>query len=132
MRFFATVQIWTSKKGDLKRTVEGKERVIGSTVQLDIQKNRISGWDGQVTAPFHRSVGVDETGACVDYLVEELWGKDKKGIIKAPEFDFEGRREDLIRLIEKDDAEDELRSLVRRTWAEIEEKSAVVRKSRYD
>lgn len=132
LKFYAHVEVWTSKRGDLKKTINGKERVYGSTIQIDVQKNRISGWDGQILVPFHRSFGMDDVGACVDYLTEETWGKNKQGVIKAPEFDFEGRREDLIRLIEKDDAEDELRSLVRRTWAEIEEKSAVVRKSRYD
>lgn len=132
LKFYSHVELWTMVKGDIKRTVECKERVVGSSIQIDVQKNRISGWDGKILVPFHRTHGMDETGACVDYLVEELWGKDKKGNIKAPEFQIEGTREKLIQAIERDDAERELQVLVRKTWKGIEEACAVRRKPRYE
>jgi hypothetical protein len=43
LRFWATVQIWTKVRGPIKKTVNGKERVVGSYIEFAIRKNRING-----------------------------------------------------------------------------------------
>mgnify|MGYP002779489147 CR=1 FL=1 len=132
LKFYATVEIWTSVVEKLKKTVNDKPRVIGAVTELQIKKNRVTGKDRKVQVPFYNSVGIDDVGSCVDYLVDE--GKWKKGStgIAAADFDFTGNREKLIKHIEDNDHEKELRQLVKTVWDEIEEKSAVRRKSRYE
>jgi len=147
LKFYAHTEVWTSIAGRIKRKVRGKERKIGSYIQMDVQKNRQSGWDYyKVVVPFHRTLGFDDVGGCVDFLVEEghwkgpkkdkgLFAKKDKDApkqIEAPEFEFTGGREDLVRLIESADAEDELRRLVQAVLDDIDKGCAVVRKPRYE
>lgn len=134
LKFFSHVQIWTSVKAPIKKTVKGKERELGSIIQMDIQKNRLSGWEGKLQVPFYRTLGFDDVGSCVDYLVEEKhWDATGKGekTIRAKDFDFEGDREALIKHIEDSNSVPELRTLCGRVWKEIEDACAVKRKPRY-
>jgi len=132
LRFYAHVEIWTSVRGPIRVTRVGKEREIGSMLQLDIQKNRISGWEGKITVPFLRKLGLDEMGSLTNYLIDEgHWEKSKSGKITAPEFKFEGTAEALIGHIEETGAERELQLLVGDVWHKIEAACAPVRKSRY-
>ena len=142
LRFFAHVEAWTSVMGPIKKTYLGKEREVGADLKVDIQKNRVSGWEGQIYVPFLKGFGIDDTGACVDFLIDERhWGKagktsadeddDAGGKFAAPEFGIEGKRESLIRQIEEAGDERELQLLTARVWREIIEKAAPKRKPRY-
>lgn len=131
LRFYASAQIWTSVKGPIKRTVRKKDRVIGQYVKISIKKNRLSGQKmGTITVPFYPNLGIDDVGACVDFLQEEgHWTGDKKVI--AEEFDFSGSKEKLIQKIEEEGREDELREITGKVWNEIVEACKVERKQRY-
>lgn len=132
LKFYSHVQIWTSIKGDLKRTVMKKERVFGKQILFDVQKNRISGRDVKVDIPYLWDYGFDDIGACVDYLVdEEHWSKTGS-TIKAKEFGVDKKREDLIAYIEDGERRvDKLRSIVQITWRKIAEETKIKRKPRY-
>lgn len=132
LKFYAHVEIWTSVKGPIKVNRMGKEREIGSMLQLDIQKNRISGWEGKIQVPFLRKLGLDDMGSLVAYLLDEgHWEKNKSGKISAPEFKYEGTADALIGHIENEGAERELQLLVGDVWQRIEAACAPARKSRY-
>ena len=132
LKFYAHLEVWSSVRGPLKRTAAGKEREVGSQIQLDIQKNRISGWEGKIPLlPFFRQNGFDELGACVNFLVDEGYWKETKGKITAPEFDFEGRAETLISKVQAEDRDRELQLLVAKVWKDIETACAVNRRPRY-
>lgn len=134
LKFYAHGQIWTSIRGSLTRTVLGKKREYGKLIQIEIEKNRFSGWEGKVVIPFMRQHGFDEVGGCIDYLCDEgYWKRNDKGIIIAPEFKFEGRREDLVQKIEKKELRlDKVRNLTQFLWWKIDEAVRVKRKSRYE
>lgn len=132
LRFFADVELWTSIRGEIKKTALGKERVIGSLIEVSVRKNRATGWHGKVIPiPFLREHGMDDIGACIDFMIEEKWTK-KDGIIKAPELDFEGKRETLIQRVIRDGEVRELQLLVAATWKEIEEACHLERPRRYE
>lgn len=133
LKFYSHIEIWTSVKGDIKKTVRGKQRAIGSTILVDVQKNRLTGWDAyKVEVPFFRSFGLDDIGASVDYLVGEgHWKKPDKGPIIAPEFDVKGNREDIIKIIQSEGGEEDLAKLVQTVWQDIEKSCAVERINRY-
>jgi RecA/RadA recombinase len=133
LKFFSHVEVWTSVKGDIKWTnILGKDRVVGSRILMDVQKNRITGWDSfKIEVPFHRSVGLDPIGASVDFLIDEGFWPEEKKVITAEQFGFKGKREQLIERIEGEDGESELHGYVQEVWDKIDAACAVKRKPRY-
>jgi RecA/RadA recombinase len=145
LRFYAHHEIWCKPIGKRRKKVNGKWRTVGSTVKMTLtEKNRVNGWLGDVTVPIYRSAGIDDLGGCVEYLIfENHWKKpkgkkeveDDKGqppeAVIAPEFDYEGPIDGLVKKIEDEGREDDLRQIVAACWREVEEKIKVERKSRY-
>lgn len=131
LTFYATLEIWTSQVGKITKTVRGKKREQGVTVKARVKKNRISGKDRSVEFPIYHSVGIDDVGCLVDYLIEEKHWLKKGGGFSAPEIDFDGSREAIIHHIEQTSQERVVRRLAGEVWQEIEEATAVRRKSRY-
>lgn len=133
LRFGAHVEVWTSVKGPIKVSKLGKDREVGATIVLDVQKNRVSGWEGKVTARFLRQEGWDELGTNLEYLVEEgHWKKaEKGGAIDATEYKYKGRAEDLLGKLQDLGREAELARIVARVWAKIEAACKLNRKPRY-
>lgn len=71
MKFYATLELWTSVKEKIKKVVRGKPRQLGIVASVQVKKNRLTGKESTVEVPFYHSCGIDDTGSCVDYLVEE-------------------------------------------------------------
>lgn len=133
LKFYSDIEIWTSIKEDLKRTVLGKDREYGKQVVLDIRKNRTCGWEGKIELPILRNIGVDDIGGAVDFLVSEKFWKATKGIITAPQFKFVGRKEDLVQKIESMDKRIErLAFLTQAHWLKIDEATTLKRRRRYE
>lgn len=134
LEFYAHVELWSSVAGTVKRTVRGKEREVGIESRVRVVKNRSTGRRRDVVVPILHSVGVDDIGSCVDYLVtEKEWSRDKGGAITATGIGPEicAKREQLIQEIEQRELEPDVVYLVQQTWNEIEEACKVTRKSRY-
>ncbi len=137
LRFYAHFLMWASVREQIQKTVRGKKRQLGVKCKVQVKKNRVTGKDRVVYVPIFHSFGVDDIGSCIDYLVDEgEWSKSKSGMIKAsglgPGFDDPMRSETLIKWIEENELEDDLRDLVGITWSAIEEACEVHRKSRYN
>lgn len=137
LRFYATLEIWSSVQEKLYKNVNGKKRQIGILANIKIKKNRFTGKNSEVTIPIYTSIGIDDTGSCVDFLLEEKHWKliQKKGedtkVIDAVELDFQGSRGALIRHIEENDLEPDLRQIVGDVWQEIQDAMAIHRKNKY-
>ena len=131
LRFYADLEIWSSIGGKITKDVLGTKRKLGINCKIDIKKNRLTGDEASVMVPIYKSIGMDDLGGCVDYLVTEGRFKKVQGGISAPDFEFKGTKEKLIRLIENDEREQELFLLVSEVWNEIQEKCTVTRKSKY-
>ena len=131
LRFYACLEIWSSIKKKITKTVKGKKRQLGIICLLQTKKNRITGKDRIVTVPIYHSFGFDNTGSCVDYLIEENHWKQKGNTVIAKEFKFKGTRSKLIKYIETEDMEKDLVSIVADVWDEIEEACSIKRKRRY-
>lgn len=133
LRFYASVELWSSIRQHINKTINGKPREIGIISKVVIKKNRETGKNRWVELPIYHSTGFADTDACVNFLVDEShWDMTKKGIITAPEFSFEGRKEKLIHTIEGDDSLWELKAIVNSVWQGIEEKTIVKRRRRYE
>jgi len=132
LRFYATIELWSSVKRKISKTVKGKKRQLGVECLIQIKKNRITGRERTLTIPIYHSFGMDDIGSCIDYLVEEgHWGQ-KGNKIWAKEFKFTSTKNKLIRYIENEKMEKDLRDIVADVWNEIEEACAIKRKRRYE
>jgi len=131
LKFYATLEMWTSVRGKVKRIIRGKKRNIGIYSRVQFKKNRVTGRDRTVVIPIYPSLGIDDIGSCVNFLQEEKHWKGTESRIKAKEFDFDGDKEDLIKEIEQNGQEKKLKAIVKKVWQEIEFASRVERKSRY-
>jgi len=131
LKFYATLEMWSSVEGKIKKTVAGKPRNIGVHTLIQVKKNRFTGKDRTASIDIYHSIGIDDVGANIDYLVEEKIWINTKGRIKATDFSIEGSKEDIVSHVEQNGLEKKLSLLVARRWREIEEACTVERKKRY-
>jgi len=66
LRFYATIELWSSVKRKLSRTIKGKKRQLGVECSIQIKKNRITGRERTLTLPIYHSFGIDDVGSCVN------------------------------------------------------------------
>lgn len=133
LKFYATCQIWCKTKEKIKKSVKGKERVIGAVSSFNTKKNRISGKNRTVEVPILYSIGIDDVRSCVMYLNNEKHWPSKKGVgIVAEEFGFQGSEHDLVQHIIENDLAKELRSIVGQVWRDIEEACETPKENRYE
>jgi len=128
LKFYATLELWASVRGKLKKKYKGKDRVIGITSRWTLKKNRISGRLGQVDFNIYPSFGIDDVGSCVDYLVDEGFWEVSGRTIKATGLKMEFARDKLIDQIEAEGMEAKLRDLVGKCWDDIEDGTSLKRK----
>ena len=105
---------------------------MGVLCTLQIKKNRITGRERSIVIPIYHSFGIDDVGSCVNYLIEEGYWKQKSNSILAPDFDFKGKKEKLIRYIDEGDMVKDLQSIVGDVWDEIEKVCTIKRRRRYE
>jgi RecA/RadA recombinase len=131
LKFYAIAEYWTSLRENITKLFKKKKRQIGIKIRVQVKKNHITGRKQDVNLKILHGAGIDDVGSNIDWLVEEGHWKGKKLTVSAPEFNFAGRREELVRQIEQNGEEQELRSLVTKVWKEIEAATSVKRKPRY-
>ena len=134
LKFYSALQLWTTYKETLKKSVRGVPRPIGIVSKIDIKKNHINGNKRTVLLPIINDYGVDDVRSCIEFLIEEKHWRQVKGRIEATEFGFKENKisiEKLIRWIETNNEERELRLLVKNVWNDIEKGCQSNRKRRY-
>lgn len=131
LRFYPRIIIWTSIRNRIKKKVRGMNRTIGQITTVKVAKNHLCGWEGYITVPYLRGIGIDDIGACIDFLVVNKYWKKSSGNIDAKDFDRKAKKDSLIAFIEQTDNESSLRKIVARVWYDIESETIVKRKNRY-
>jgi RecA/RadA recombinase len=134
LRFYATAQVWSSTRSRLKKIVRNKDRQIGIMSKVEVKKNRLTGKEWKVDVPIYHSYGVDDIGSCVDFLVVEgHWKKAASGVITAKDFvGFSGYKDNLIRQLQEEGLENEIREITEDVWKNIEAACIIDRKPRYE
>ena len=132
LRFYAAVEIWSSVRQKLTKTYKGEKIKVGMLAALQVEKNRFTGKERRVEVPFYYSVGIDDIGGCIDWLIEaKHWTLSKKSIKATGLFDTPMSRDKLIATIEEKGMERKLQKLVGRVWKEREDAVSIKRKKRY-
>jgi recombination protein RecA len=130
--FYASYEMWLAVAQKLSTKINDKNRNIGVVSRIKITKNKYNGKVREVDLPIYYSYGVDDIGACIDYLVGEgHWDKNGNGGIVASELKMTCTRNKLIDVIEEKDWVGNLHKVVQSVWLEIEEKLKLDRKPKY-
>ncbi len=132
LRFYASLELWSSVKGKIRKTVKGKERQTGITAQIQVKKNRLTGKERTIEIPIYSALGIDDVGSCVHYLIEEKHWSKSGACLTAPEFDYKGPIEGLIARVEGKHLERRLRRITTKTWSDIEQDCRPDRRRRYE
>ena len=133
LKFYSSIQVWMRTDEVLTKTVNKKKRQIGIVTECRVKKNRVRGKVRTIYQPIYYSVGIDDLGGLVDFLIDEgHWNQTDTGMIAATEFKQNTRRETLVKFIQDNELEDDLRAIVQRVWLEIEAKCVVHRKNKYE
>lgn len=131
LRFYATHEVWLANAGKIPKTVLGESYTIGHKVKVKISKNKITGKKRIIEFSIYEDYGIDDIQSCIDFLLKRKhWNKSGRSI-KADELGLKATPEKLIEIIEKDELEDKLKRIVKKVWAEIEEKLVRERKPKY-
>lgn len=134
LKFYATVQLWSSVAAKIKKTVNGRDVVVGVNCRVKVKKNRLTGKERVVEFPIYYDIGIDDIGGMVDFLTYwGHWAKDKGGIIDAKDFDgIKKRREDLVAWLEENELRKDLEEVVEEAWGGIEGRLEIKRRSKYE
>jgi RecA/RadA recombinase len=133
LKFYAGMELWFSVYGKIRRPVLGKPRELGVLAKVEIKKNRERGASRTVVFPIYASYGIDDIGGCIYYLLDEgVWkGSWNEGKVVAPEFDFDGKIENLAVHIGAEGLVEDLRQLVQARWNSVEAACVIDRQPRY-
>lgn len=134
LRFYATVQLWSSVGGAIKKQVAGKDVKVGINCRVQVKKNRLTGRDTTVEFPILYDTGIDDIGGMVDFLVTwKYWTKNDQGLIDVSrDFDRDKlKREPLIQWLDVNDLRDDLEDIVADAWVDLMAKVKMERKSKY-
>jgi len=130
--FYATCQIWSKPIGNIKKTVDGNDLIIGKKIELAVKKNRITGYEHTVNTSIYPSYGIADLPSVIDYLLESNhWKKEGRSVV-APEFDFKGLEDTLIAKLESENREDELRMIAETVWNSLLDRATPKWKKRYE
>lgn len=137
LRFYAATEMWSSVIGKRSKTVRGEKGQQGIDCEVHVKRSRFTGKERTIEMPIYWSSGIDDLGSCIEFLTKRKhWkgGKDdgEGKNIDALEFEFKGNIEQLIKKIEEENKESELKQIVSNVWNEIENSLAVERKRRYE
>lgn len=135
LKFYATVQLWSSVGSKIKKKVRDRDVVVGVNCRVKTKKNRITGRESVVEFPIYYDTGIDDIGGMVEFLITwRFWPKRSGGMVDASgDFDCEiMRKETLIRWLEENDLREDLEQVVEAAWAELQALVAVKRKNKYE
>lgn len=134
LTFYAHLELWSSLGPKIKKLVRGKQHVVGVTARVNIRKNRIAGKDRTVEVPIFYNYGIDDIRGCINFLVSnKQWNCSSSGLIDSGnDLGLEPMKEKkLIREIEKQGLEMDLRYVTADCWRAIEQELTDERKPRY-
>ena len=105
----------------------------GIICKINTTKNHLTGKLRTIKFPIFHSYGIDDTGSCIDYLVDhKYWKKSGNTIDALVDFDLKMTRMKLANEIEDRGLTRQLRSLVGDIWAKIEKACVLPRARRYE
>lgn len=130
LKFYAAHEVWLY----LGKPIKSRDRIIGTEVEINVSKNKITGKRRSVTVSIFYDYGIDDIGSMIDFLLDEKeWTGGGKSAIDTKGFVKESMsRNKLIEHIEQNELEKKLQALASKVWNDIEDSLKLNRKSKYN
>lgn len=129
LKFYACIEMWLGGLGNIKDNKT--KRVLGHKVRVKVTKSKITGKIRECDFSIFPNYGIDNIGACVDFLIAEGFWQSTKLKHNAERLGICATRDKIIAAIEEKGLEKELQEEVKDAWMEIEESLKLNRKPRY-
>jgi len=137
IRFYATHAVGLYFGAAINVDIRGKKRRVGSYVYLDVDKNKLTGKRRKVKIAIYDAYGIDDLQSMIEWMRDEnFWGNDRGRINTEGDLGLNKTYhiKDMIKYIEDENKEDELRQIVGQCWNDLENEimeSISGRKPRY-
>jgi recombination protein RecA len=133
LTFYCSMEMWLAVAKKLAININDRKRNIGIVSRIKITKNKFNGKMREIDVPILYSFGVDDIGACVDFLIaEKHWAKSESGRVDAHEFQASLFRDKLVEVIDSKGWTDRLHQITEKVWNGIEEQLEGKRKPKYE
>lgn len=131
LHFYAHLSVWCTPIKGLTTKVNDKTHKVGSSVQFEFKKNRLTGRHVKIVADYKYNYGFDDTMACVQFLIDEKHWKKSNGVINAKELGIQEKESKIGKVIEQKGKLPALHKVVKTVWKGIEAQLQIDRKPRY-
>ena len=129
LTYYADYEIWLDLSEKIEKTFNGIKRQIGQVTRARIKKNRITGVKTVLRFPLFNGVGISDSDAILDWLIEE-----KAVIVSGKSLTLPGHepqsRAKCIEFLEENP--DEARKIAEKHWQTILKQVTTVRKKKYE
>jgi len=133
LKFWCHVELEMTVKSKIIKEINGTKTPIGDTITVKVNKNRVNGLRLSMEEDFYPTVGIDNTGTSLNWLVENGYVTATSGRYKMPFYpDKSYTREQLIAKIEAENKEKDLRELLESGYSDYMSQITVHRKSKYE
>ena len=132
LEFYASHIFWLSKMQSLTKGDGARKTKIGRIVQAKITKTKLTGFEGDVKFPIYRQIGVDDSQAAIDFLLEwhDDWAKAGNSV-ECKKLGLKGMKMNICKQIDED-YRDEIKQQLQEAWDAYMEASAIDRKCRFN
>lgn len=129
--FYASHIVWLTRLSPYTKGEGTKKVITGRVVQAQITKNKLTGWEGKVSFPIMRQIGIDEVGACVDFCLtwHPSWKKTGNHIV-CEDLDLKGYREAVCKNIDENYM-DKIKAHLQEAWDEYQAAGIIDRLPRF-
>ena len=130
LNFYSHLVIWLSEIEKLRKTYNGYTNVYGIKIRAKIKRNKVAKAFREVDYTVINDYGISNIDSCIDYLfgaeTKKIdWNNGKENLIFP--------REKFVQYLElKPKAEQKVVSMTETQWKEIEKKTSVLRKRRFE
>jgi len=129
LKFYCTYEVWLALVGKIKN--DQWKKTIGNNVRAKATKNKLTGKVREIEFSVYYDIGVDDIGSCIDWLREENFWTGSNAKLDTQGFCDSMSRDKIIKWVENNNKEEELREFVRLAWEESEAALKLDRKRRY-
>jgi RecA/RadA recombinase len=132
LKFWAHVELEMTVSRKITKEVNKIVTPIGDTITVKVNKNRVNGLRLTLDEDFYPTVGIDNIGSTLNWLVENKYLSIAGGRYKLPFFEAGYFRDAVIAKIEAENQEENLRKLLGEGYSDYMSQVTVQRKSKYD
>lgn len=131
LEFYSSHIFWLSKLKSITQGTKPKQIKVGRHVAAKITKTKLTGYEGEVSFPIYRQIGVDDIGASIEFLLEwsPRWKKSGSGIC-CDELGLRGFQKTVCTKAEQN-YQEEIKEHLQEAWNEYLSAADIGRSSRF-